>query len=308
MVGLPLGFLVAMVASARENGSEYAFLIASILCVTMPMAIGFIALFIMQVFNVLQFFFSYLGVDADGIEIKIWLYRHIRVPWSEVDRKEKFFFYDVIYFKSYEVAGFSLSQFWPWKAMKFFQSFIALYPFQGWSTGLLADDLKRYAPHLFEAREPILQAGERNSQLNNAAASQDTRLLAALGHVSILFSGIGIFVPLVIYLTQRKKSAFLAFHSLQAFIYQLVIGVIYAFFQTCLVLGVWVPLFLMTLTKNETTAGITMLIDVIAIVVGSIIFMFSVIAAEIYGIIGAVMTYQGKDFRYAIIGKRLLKK
>jgi hypothetical protein len=64
---------------------------------------------------------------------------------------------------------------------------------------------------------------------------------------------------------------------------------------------------LTTASQNEKLIGlsgggifIAMMISVFVMIIGNLGFI-------IYGIIGAVMTYQGKEFRYVIIGNRIDK-
>ena len=53
--------------------------------------------------------------------------------------------------------------------------------------------------------------------------TQDERLVSALAHLTILLPLIGIIAPIIIYVTQREKSKFIAFQALQALAYQLVL-------------------------------------------------------------------------------------
>ena len=50
----------------------------------------------------------------------------------------------------------------------------------------------------------------------------------------------------------------------------------------------------------EADSFIAIIISVLVMIIGNLGFI-------IYGIIGAVMTYQGKDFRYIFIGNRIDK-
>ena len=74
--------------------------------------------------------------------------------------------------------------------------------------------------------------------------------------------------------------------------------------SSCLVGSVFIPNILATSSQNENLLEVAsggMFITII-----SIILMFvGNLAFVIYGIIGAIMTYQGKDFRYVIIGNRI---
>lgn len=273
----------------------------SFLAIAIPMFILMAIVVIQLVIALLQCFFSYIKVTPDGIEHKVWLARHIRTGWPEVDRLGKFLFYDAVFLKSYEVIGFSPSYRWPWKLINFAQNAITVSTYQGWPQGRLADDLKRHAPGLFEQPSLVVEAQSPE------AVSQEDRLLAALSHASIIFAGISIFVPLVIYATHKEKSRFLAFQTLQAFYYQLV-GILLGFILPFCIIGVvlvaaFIPLFTRSGVSYESFLSIMMITSMAMI---GLLALVS-IAYIVYGVVGGVQTYQGKDFRYAVIGKRVEK-
>ncbi len=121
----------------------------------------------------------------------------------------------------------------------------------------------------------------------------EERTWAMLAHLSILINlitgSLGVFVPLVIYLVFKDRSRYVAFQSLQAFIFQLI-----AWLGGGLLAGVsW---------------GIT--IGLSAILVGCLCLPVAVIlsliplGALVYGI----QCSQGRDFRYWLLGDWLQKQ
>ena len=54
----------------------------------------------------------------------------------------------------------------------------------------------------------------------NTAASSDEKILAALAHGSVFLMFLGPVVPVILWVTQRKKSNYVSFHALQAMGYQ----------------------------------------------------------------------------------------
>jgi uncharacterized Tic20 family protein len=219
-------------------------------------------------------------------------------------------FKDVIYLNSFEVVGMSLSMNFPLRFLHPKQGFITLSGYDGWADGQLANDLKQYAPKLFE-NQPILQESQQENkevQLVEAPfVSQEVRLLAAISHVSVLFPNIGVFVPIGIYLTQKKKSSYLSFQALQALIWQIVMFLFSILTSSCMVGSLFIPILVTTASKNERLIGfmavgvfIPVMISVFLMVIGNIAFV-------IYGIIGAVTTFQGKDFRYVFLGNLIEK-
>jgi len=51
--------------------------------------------------------------------------------------------------------------------------------------------------------------------------SQNDKIMAALAHISALLPLMGIIAPIVIWVTQKDKSEYVAFQALQAVAYQL---------------------------------------------------------------------------------------
>jgi uncharacterized protein len=92
-------------------------------------------------------------------------------------------------------------------------------------------------------------------------------------------------VALVIWLTQKEKSKYVEFQAKQALVYQLVVGVA--------LLVMWVISFILMFVY------IGFLLMPLVLLLG--------LVAVIYGLYAAYQTYQGKDFRYVIIGDMLAK-
>ncbi|MEW6717904.1 MAG: DUF4870 domain-containing protein [Chloroflexota bacterium] len=119
----------------------------------------------------------------------------------------------------------------------------------------------------------------------------DERTWAMLAHLSVLANLItGLLGPvcaLVIYLVFKERSRYLAYQSLQAFIFQLIwwVG------GGALVAAIW---------------AITGMLSAVLIGLLCIPFacLFSLIplAALIYGVVGGIECSQGRDFRYWLIG------
>jgi uncharacterized Tic20 family protein len=315
VLGIPFIMLVMMLVSLIKAEAKLDTFMTVMTCFLTPIVILLGFNLLQMAFSVVASFFSYLKVTPDGIEQKHSPYKHIRCNWSDVDKLGKFFlFTDVVYLNSYEVLSFSFSLKSPFRFLRPKQGFISLTGYEGWSDGQLASDLKQYAPKLFE-NQPILQeiqpekteVQKEVQAVETPLISQEVRLLAAISHASVLFPNIGFFVPIGIYLTQKKKSSYLGFQSLQALIWQIVMFVFSMLSSSCMVGSIFIPVLLTTASQNEKLIGlsgggvfIAMIISVFVMIAGNLAFI-------IYGIIGAVMTYQGKDFRYVFIGNRIDK-
>jgi uncharacterized protein len=134
--------------------------------------------------------------------------------------------------------------------------------------------------------------------------SPDERTTAALAHGSALlnlFSGVGgLIAALVVWLTQREKSAWVAFNALQSLVFQAAVLII-----TVLVVGVvWVVGFIVSFA----TVGFG---TIVAVPVMILVFFggFAMIAAGmIYSFYGAYQVYQGREFQYKWIGDWLKQR
>ena len=122
-------------------------------------------------------------------------------------------------------------------------------------------------------------------------SQSDERTWAMIAHLSILANLVtGFFGPvaaLVIYLVFKDRSRFVAYQSLQAFVFQLIW---------------WVG--------AGALVGIAWAVSGIlsAILIGLLcmpfacLFSFLPLGALVYGVIGGVQTAQGQDFKYWLIG------
>jgi uncharacterized Tic20 family protein len=313
IMGIPLIAFVLMAKSLVRAQSELNSFAIVFGCLFIPIIILLGFNIVQMTINTILSFFSYTKISPEGIEQKYSIYKHIRSNWSDVDKLGKLFlFTDVLYLNSFEVVGPSLSLKSPFMLLRPKQGFITLSGFEGWSEGQLAHDLKQYAPKLFENQQIFQQeqAENRDVQIKETPivdASQENRLLAALSHASVLFSSPGVIVPIVIYATQRKKSSFVGFQALQALIWQIVAFVFTLLASSCMVGAILIPVLFATSSQNtrglELSSGgifVMMMVSVFLMIFGNMAFI-------IYGIVGAIMAYRGKDFRYIFIGNRVDK-
>ena len=112
-----------------------------------------------------------------------------------------------------------------------------------------------------------------------------------LAHLSILLNLItgflGIVAALIIYLAFKNRSKYVAYHSMQSFIFQLI-----WWFGAGILAGlIW------TITAISSLVLVGLICVPLACLVSAI-----PIAALVYGIVGAVQTNSGQDFKYWLIG------
>jgi uncharacterized protein len=119
----------------------------------------------------------------------------------------------------------------------------------------------------------------------------EERTWAMVSHLSILANLVtgflGPVIPLVIYLTFKERSRYVAYQSLQSFIFQMIAwvgaGVLAAIAWT--ISGVLAVILIGCLLMP-----LALLISIIPV------------AALVYGVIGAIQTDQGQNFKYWLVG------
>lgn len=133
----------------------------------------------------------------------------------------------------------------------------------------------------------------------------ENRLLAALAHGSVVAQGIGILVGVLVYITQRDKSRYAAFQALQAAVFQLINLIItiglWLFWGACYGISM-IPLIAQMDANPDAAPPAIFWISLL----GMIIPLFYMMLVGFYGLWGALRTWQGKDFRYFLIGSWLV--
>ncbi|MDZ4768694.1 MAG: DUF4870 domain-containing protein, partial [Chloroflexota bacterium] len=153
------------------------------------------------------------------------------------------------------------------------------------------------------------------SSLAATAVTDDERLWAAIAHASAwitLFGGIvsigaivpiSIFIPLAIFFIFRKKSDYIAFHALQAFVFQL-IGTVGAALLLTVGGVVWGIGMVVALVAVLVLVGFV-LVPLWALVglVGLLAIALMPLAMVLYATIGAIETFRGRDYRYPLVSR-----
>jgi uncharacterized Tic20 family protein len=134
---------------------------------------------------------------------------------------------------------------------------------------------------------------------------QNDRIMAALAHVTAILPVMGVIAPIIIWATQRERSEFVGFQALQAAIYQLLIVFAWILGMACYMCSIVfmiIPASFGQYRGGDFSAewlGVFFPFLVLGLVlVGGIAFV-------VYGVVGAVLVLQGKDFRYLLIGSWL---
>lgn len=140
--------------------------------------------------------------------------------------------------------------------------------------------------------------------------TDEEKMWAAIAHASAWITAltsvvtvgflapISIFIPLVIYLMFRKKSDYVAFHALQAFVLQLIgtVGALAVFLVGGAVwlLGLVIAIALMVILVGFILVPVWALVGLLLGVVVALLPVLMVV----FGTIAALETYNGRDYRY----------
>ncbi len=128
-----------------------------------------------------------------------------------------------------------------------------------------------------------------------ALSTSDERTWAMLAHLSVLLNLVtgflGPFAALIIYFVFKDRSRYVAYQSMQAFIFQLIWWV-----GSGLVIGA------MWAVTGLLSVVIIGLLCIPFALIGTLILLIMPLVALVYGVIGAIQTSQGQDFRYWLVG------
>jgi uncharacterized Tic20 family protein len=137
----------------------------------------------------------------------------------------------------------------------------------------------------------------------NAKPTAEERLMAALCHGAVAMSGPGILVGVLIWLTQKEKSAYASRQGLQAAVYQLLgmIGIV----GMWIAWGIFYAISILPMVQDPARYEEAPPPIFWAGLISMAIPMGLMIVWGLYGLWGALQCWRGREFRYAIIGKRL---
>ncbi len=127
-------------------------------------------------------------------------------------------------------------------------------------------------------------------------SSSEENTLAMFAHLSILLNLVtgflGLVPALIIYFAYKDRSRYVAYQSLRAIIFQLVY-----FFGAVVLAGV---------VALVSTPLVLVCIGLFGLILALLLLLVP-IGALIYGIVGAVETYHGRDFQYWMVGQWVRK-
>jgi uncharacterized Tic20 family protein len=136
--------------------------------------------------------------------------------------------------------------------------------------------------------------------------SQEDKIMAALAHVSVLLPLMGVIAPIVIWATQKEKSAFVGFQALQAAAYQ--ISLILVWFggmgcYLCSFFGMFILIPGGLLFAESDAAWLAPLFGLPFFLPFAVIgtMLLAMLVFVVYGLVAAVLVLQGRPFRYVLV-------
>jgi uncharacterized Tic20 family protein len=134
----------------------------------------------------------------------------------------------------------------------------------------------------------------------------EERILAALSHAAILISGPGLALPALLWATQRRKSTYLSFQTLQALGYQIFQAVFGAVILLLWMIGLIIMLAIESPALNDVAERASALAAVASFASVTLVILFLIIGLyALLGLVGAIACLLGKNFHYPWLGVRL---
>jgi uncharacterized Tic20 family protein len=138
---------------------------------------------------------------------------------------------------------------------------------------------------------------------NETQPSADERVTAALAHSVVIAYGLGAIGAMVMWLLQKEKSKYVAFQALQAAVYQLVGLLVYIVgwgcWGSCYGLSL-IPIIANAEKYKEAPPPIFFISLGLMVVPLGLMGLWM-----LYGLWGAWRAFQGRDFRYIVLGRML---
>ena len=146
---------------------------------------------------------------------------------------------------------------------------------------------------------------ENTEVVTQDTVSSDDKTLALLSHLSLVLGGI--LLPVIIWATQKDKSKFVRFHSLQSIFYHLslavIIAVVVIFVALILIIaGIGFEAFNNHHGHNSGAFAI-----LVTIVLYGLIFVIGV-GGVAYSVYAGIRAYKGEYFKFPVIGNLIYNK
>ncbi len=169
---------------------------------------------------------------------------------------------------------------------------------------LIGKWLERHLPYQADSETPIDEVREDN-------------WVAGICHATAILQLWGVITPLIVWFTQKERSARLRFQSMQAAVYQGIALVIYfagmGLYMVAVFGMVFIPMALWSVNRGNggeppAPAGIAMLAFLVIIIIVGLIFFLLMPVYYLLAAIASLRVIQGHPFHYPILGGILEKR
>lgn len=139
----------------------------------------------------------------------------------------------------------------------------------------------------------------------NDHPDKDEKMLGMFAHLSIFLGAL--VIPIIFWLTNKNKSKFIEFHSLQAFWFQVFMIIIFVIFWLIMV-AVFFVVGLKTGSLPRSLGNEMSPVFMIVLIVFSGILFLGMCSVYGYSVYMGVKTNNGDIVKYPVIGNKLYKK
>lgn len=147
---------------------------------------------------------------------------------------------------------------------------------------------------------------ENTPVFDSASLTSDEKMFALLSHLSVVLGGI--LLPIIFWATQKDKSKFVRFHSLQSIFYHIAIAVIVIFLIILLAVGILLGALVTGVSISQNNESITpVFLGLFMILFYAVLFII-LFASIGYGVYLGVKAYQGNLVKIPIIGNIIYRK
>jgi uncharacterized Tic20 family protein len=212
--------------------------------------------------------------------------------------------------RGFEMAPFALQG----SMILFMFGFMGAYLLMGIAGAVLCllDKDFKY-PLLGKRLEKYLERGPNpNDPLDE---TKEEQWMAAMGHASAILLLWGLFLPLVVWLTQKDSSPRLRFQSMQAVVYQLMAAVGYFGFMAVYMASFFAMfaglIFFPTLVNGEGGNSAMLIILIVFLVIVLLLMLVVSLVVPTYhlfAMIAGIQVVKGRDYRYPLLGRFLARK
>jgi len=138
---------------------------------------------------------------------------------------------------------------------------------------------------------PNDEGTKEENRAKGPLSPSEERMIATLAHLSVLLNLVtgflGTIAALFIYLLYKDRSRLVAYHAMQAFIFQAI---------------TWFGAGILALILISFGTALFFLVVPLLCLIPGFILLLAVPASLIYGVVGAVQVNNGEDFRYWLVG------